>query len=94
MRALAGAHLRLSNKHRSSLLRCAAPGAAPARPMAPLSRATHAAAPAAAVPAPPLVSDLGPMLQKLQELNNGVDALAELVPLVVDGGVLGRMRPE
>jgi len=48
---------------------------------------------AAAAPDAPLVSDLGPMLQKVKELNNGAEALHELVPFTVDGAVLGRMRP-
>lgn len=34
------------------------------------------------------------MLQKVEELNNGRGALSWLVPFVVDGAVLGRLRPE
>jgi hypothetical protein len=34
------------------------------------------------------------MIQKVQELNNGKEALDSLVPFTVDGAVLGRMRPQ
>jgi hypothetical protein len=56
--------------------------------------AAAAALPSAAAGAAPLVADLGPMLQKVKELNNGFDLLADLVPFTVDGAVLGRMLPE
>jgi hypothetical protein len=41
-----------------------------------------------------VVTDLAPMIQKVKELNNGLEAAASLVPLIVDGATLGRMRPE
>ncbi|GBF91814.1 nudix hydrolase chloroplastic-like [Raphidocelis subcapitata] len=60
----------------------------------PAATGAAAAAAAAAAQPRPLVSDLAPMLQKVAELNNGLEALPSLVPFVVDGHVLGRMRPE
>lgn len=61
-----------------------------------MQRAAAGAVPvaAAAAAAQRLVADLGPMLGKVEELNNGKEALAGLVPFTVDGSVLGRMRPE
>lgn len=54
--------------------------------------AAGAAAPIAP-PQAPVVADLAPMIRKVRELNNGAGSLGTLVPFVVDGQVLGRMRP-
>jgi hypothetical protein len=89
MRALAGAQARLT----SARGRPAHPRLPPPpRPCA--ARGMARAAPPAPPPPAPVVSDLAPMLRKVAELNNGAGALGSLVPLVVDGAVLGRMRPE